>query len=515
MQPSVSFDSFRFEPASGRLWNGAEEVRLTLKAAAVLGSLIEHAGELVTKQTLLDSVWRGTVVSEDALSSCIQELRKALGDDPKQPRFIETRHRRGYRFIPKASSSAPVPGSTLRDNLAGKPMIVVLPFENTSGDPEKEYFADAITQEIITALSKHRTLLVVARGPSFAFKGHRTDVREVGSQLGANFIVKGSVGIQGRRVRFRVQLIESQTGEYVWADQYDREIEDMLKVQDEITATIASRIEPEIGSAERSRAARKSESELRAWDLYSLGMKHFYRSSPPDNQEAQKYFQRAIELDPTLAQAHAWLSYAQVLEMVYFDAQPDEQRLNHVIATARKAVELDDRDAMTHFTCGRALLARKDYQGAIAELESAVELNPNLAVVYCGLGDSLAYEGRFLEAFPYFEKAIELSPHDPQRWAYYSYRALAHLLAGEFELAIEWAQKAIRVPNSHYWPLAHRVSALGILQRTEDLPAAVAELLQRKPGFTCSYARERLFYVKDPGHLERYIDGLRRAGIPE
>ena len=147
--------------------------------------------------------------------------------------------------------------------------------------------------------------------------------------------------------------------------------------------------------------------------------------------------------------------------MIYFEAHPDEKRLNDAVATARKAIELDDRDAMTHFTCGRALLARKDYEGAIAELHSAVELNPNMAVGYCGLADSLAYEGRFAEAIPYFEKAIQLSPHDPQRWAYYSYRSLAHLLAGEFELAVEWAQNAIRVPNSHYWPLAHRVSALG------------------------------------------------------
>ena len=365
-------------------------------------------------------------------------------------------------------------------------------------DVEKVHIAVAITEEIITALSKHRTLLVVARGPGFAFMGQRSDMREIGSQLGADYIVKGSVGDQGRRVRFRVQLVETHTGEYVWADQYDRELEDMPLVQDEITATIASRIEPEIGSAQRSRAARKAESALRAWDLYSLGMKHFYKSSSSDNKEAQDYFRRAIELDPALAQAHAWLSYAEVLEMIYFDAQPDEERLNRAVATARRAVELDDRDAMAHFTCGRALLAKKDYQGAIAELESAVELNPNLAVVYCGLGDSLAYEGRFLEAMPHFEKSIQLSPHDPQRWAYYSYRALAHLLAEEFELAVEWAQRASRVPNSHFWPLAHRVSALGHLPRPQDIPGAIAELLHRKPDFTCSYARERLLLHQRP-----------------
>lgn len=507
MPKSLSFESFRFEPATGRLWRDDREIRLTLKAAAVLGVLVTHAGETVTKEALLAAVWKDTIVSDDSLISCIQELRKALGDDPKAPRFIETRHRRGYRFVPPVEATA--------SEQRGRPNIAVLPFENSSGDPERDYLADGITQEIITTLSKHRTLLVIARGPSFAFKGHREDVGSVGANLGADFIVKGSVSAQDRRVRIRVQLIEVQTGEYVWADQYDRELNDILQLQEEITSTISSRIEPEVGSAERSRAARKSESALRAWDLYHLGMRHFYKSSAADNLEAQKYFRRAIELDPTLAQAHAWLSYAEVLEMIYFDAHPDEKRLNDAIATARKAIELDDRDAMTHFTCGRALLARKDYEGAMAELHSAVELNPNMAVGYCGLADSLAYEGRFAEAIPFFEKAIQLSPHDPQRWAYYSYRSLAHLLAGEFDLAVEWAQKAIRVPNSHYWPLAHRVSALGSLQRSAELPGAVAELLKRKPGFTCSFARERLFYIKNPEHLEGYLSGLRSAGIQE
>jgi tetratricopeptide (TPR) repeat protein len=170
---------------------------------------------------------------------------------------------------------------------------------------------------------------------------------------------------------------------------------------------------------------------------------------------------------------------------------------------------------MTHFACGRALLAGKEYQHAIAELESAVELNPNLAVVYCGLGDSLAYDGRLTEAIPCFEKAAQLSPHDPQRWACYAYRALAHLLAGEFDSAVKWGTKATRVPNCHYWAFAHRVSALGYLQRTAELATAVADLLRRKPGFSCAFARERLFYIRDAAHIERYVEGLRRAGLEE
>jgi TolB-like protein len=520
MHQNVSFDPFSFESATGRLWCGAQEVRLTPKAAAVLDALVAQAGEPVSKEALFASVWRDVVVSDDALISVIQELRKALDDDPKRPRFIETRHRRGYRFVARVSKpTAPAANRAYAMDRAtdhsGRPSIAVLPFENFGRDPGQEYFSDAITQDIITALSKHRSLLVTARGPSFAFKGRDANERDVGLNLGAGYIVGGSVDKHGTRVRVRVRLIETESGRYIWAEQYDCELADIFQVQDEITAAIAARIEPEVSSQERLRAGRKSEPALRAWDCFHLGMNHFYKPSAAANAEAQRFFRRAIELDPTLAQAYAWLSYAQVMSMVYFDVEPDDGRLVQAVTIARQGVELDEQDGITHFMCGRALLASKAYEDAIVELKAAVALNPNLAVAYCGLGDSLAYEGRFAEAIPYFEKAIQLSPYDPQRWAFLSYRALAHILAGEFDHAAEWAQKATRIPNCHFWPYAHRVAALGHLDRTDDLPGATAELLQRKPEFSCSLARERLFYLKNPEHLVRYLQGLRSAGIEE
>jgi tetratricopeptide (TPR) repeat protein len=201
--------------------------------------------------------------------------------------------------------------------------------------------------------------------------------------------------------------------------------------------------------------------------------------------------------------------------MVYFDAEPNEERLNEAVATGRRGVEQDDQDGLIRFMYGRALLAQKSYGDALAELRTAVDLNPSLAVTYCGLGDSLTYEGRISEAIPYFQKAIDLSPYDPLRWAFHSYRALAHIFAQEFELAADCAQSATRVPNAHYWAFAHRVSALGYLNRVDELHGALTELLDRKPDFSCGYARKRLFYIKNPGQLQLYIEGLRRAGIPE
>jgi TolB-like protein len=519
MQQEISFGTFRFDPRSGRLWSGETELRLTPKAGAVLSTLLARAGEPVSKEALFESVWPNTVVSDDALTSCIQELRRALSDDPREPRFIETRHRRGYRFIAALSAAEDHTRALLPPAVSsltsGKPTIAVLPFKNISGDAGQDYFSEGITEDIITALSRHRSLLVIARGSTFAFNNRNVDPRHVGQQLAADYVVEGSVGKVGRSMRITARLVETQAGRCVWAEQYARDLEEIFDVQDAIVATIAARIEPEVGTAERMRVERKSPHALQAWDFFHLGMRRVYRATPEDNLEAQRLFRRAIELDPGLAQAHAWLSYAMVLAMIYFDADPEEGKLDEAIDIARKAIELDERDALAHFTCGRALLARKSYRDSLAELESAVELNPNLAVVYCGLGDSLAYEGRFAEAIPYFEKAIELSPHDPQRWAFYSYRALAHILAGEFEAALECAEKATRVPNCHYWPFAHRVAALGHLGRQIELPTAREELRARKPNFSCAFARERLFYLKDPMHVERYIEGLRKAGFEE
>ena len=266
--------------------------------------------------------------------------------------------------------------------------------------------------------------------------------------------------------------------------------------------------------AEQRRVARKSGQALKAWDYFRLGTKAFYSASPEANAEAQQLLRKAIELEPELAQAHAFLSYAIVLSMVYFDVEPNAARLAEAMESGRKAVELDERDALCRFMYGRALIAAGRYREALDELETAREANPNLAVVHCGLGDSLAFAGRIDEAIPHFETAIEMSPHDPMRWAFLSYRALAHLLAGEFAQAAQWAYKATRVPNCHYWAFAHRVAALGHLQQKDEMCIAVAQLLERKPGFSLELAKRQLFFVKDEAQLGLYLEGLRKSGLP-
>ncbi len=418
---------------------------------------------------------------------------------------------RAYAVQSEGSVPAAAPASAADD----KPTVAVLPFDNMSGTPDDEYLADGITEDIITALSKNRWLSVVARNSTFALKGQSVDVRRLSRELGAGYVVEGSVRKAGNRVRITAQLLDAATGNYIWAERYDRELEDIFALQDEITGTVAGRIEPELGNVARQRAQRKPTVNLGAWDCYHLGMAHMYAFDEEGNKQAQSLFRRAIELDHRFAQAHARLAYCMILEMVYFDAEPSQAALDEALRLARRAVSLDDKEAFCHLALARVHLARKEYALAMAACEVALGLNPYNGVVYCAFADSLAYSGRFEDSIAAFEEAIRLGTNEPWRWAFYSYGSLAHVLLGRFATAAEWARKAILVPNCQYWAYAHLVAALARLGKIEEARATMAELLRRNPAFTCSYAREHLFYFENAASIEEYVDALRSAGLPE
>jgi TolB-like protein/Tfp pilus assembly protein PilF len=509
----ILFEGYSLDVDRRELRRGSDLVAIEPQVFDLLAYLVKNRERVLTKDDLIAAIWDGRVVSESTLTSRINSARKAIGDTGGDQRLIRTYARKGIRFVGEVRESLQVPNAPADPQ--GKPCIAVMPFVNLGGDAAQEYFSDGITEDIITALSRNRSLLVIARNSSFAFRGQSADVRRIGRDLGAAYLVQGSVRRIGSHVRITAQLVETEGGRNIWAEQYDRALDEIFEVQDEITATIAARLEPEVGGAERSRADRKPPQSFNAWDFFRLGTKHFYKSTASDNREAQRLLRRAIELDPGLAEAHGFLSYAIVLSMIYFDAEPDDALLDEAVGIAKQGVALDERDAAVRFMYGRALLARKAYAEALGELEAALELNPNLAVVHCGLGDSLAYDGRLQEAIPHFQRAINLSPHDPLRWAFYAYGALAHLFARQFEQAEEWARRATRIPNCHYWGYAHRVAALGYLERTEERMAALSELLKIKADFSCAHAKRRLFYLKDPSQIALYLDGLLRAGVPE
>lgn len=515
----IQFRGFELDTAHFELREKGERVPIEPQVFDLLVLLARNANRTVTKEEIFSEIWGNRIVSESALSSQIKAARRAVGDDGSAQHTITTVHGRGFRFVAptKAVRAADeAMGEAAQSGAASaKPTVAVLPFTNLNVDASEDYLADGITEDVTTMLSKHRWLNVIARNPAFGFRGSPESLRTIGQKLGADYLVTGSVRRAGERFRVTVQVVEAATEQSVWSERFDRHTVDIFELQDDISRNVASRLEAELGLAEQKKAEGRPRKNLGAWDLYQLGAAEFYKNTPEANRVCQDFLRKAIELDPGLASAHSRLAYAIVLSMVYFDAPIDDKRMDEALLAANRAIELDDQDANGFFTLGRVHLARREYDKAIDALQQASELNPSLAVTYCGLGDSFAYEGRLDDAIAQFETAIQLSPHDPSRWAFYSYRSLAHLFRREFAEAAMWARRSIQIPRALYWAYAHLASALGHMGDESQIRPALADLKRVKPEFTVAFARQRLFYLKSAEQLELYLDGLRKAGVPE
>ncbi len=416
-----------------------------------------------------------------------------------------------------AATSEPPPSGDTVDaeplSPPDKPSIAVLSFTNLSGDPEQEYFSDGITEDIITELSRFRWLLVIARNSSFTFKGRAVMVQDVGRELGVAYVLEGSVRKAGRRVRVTAQLIEAANGRHIWAERYDRDLEDIFAVQDEITRSIAAAIEPELGSVERERSRRKSPESLNAWDWYQRGLWLMHQSTKNSSVEALRHVQTAARLSPDFAPAHAAWAYVLIQDVIHGYTTAAAETLDQAHRRAEAAVALDDRDAMAHMVLGRTNLLQCKHADSIAELETAIDLNPSYVDAYHGLGFCLVFSGRVEEALPHFETAIRLSPQDPHLGWFHEMRGSALLILGRYEEAARSANKAVRRPSAPFWAHATYTASLGHLGRLDEARTALEELLRRNPDFSCEFVRKYVYYNKVTAHLDRYIDGLKKAGL--
>ncbi|HSM30683.1 MAG TPA: winged helix-turn-helix domain-containing protein [Woeseiaceae bacterium] len=514
------FESFTLDTDRFELRDAGEPVILEPQVLALIALLVENRDRMVSKDELIEVIWNGRIVSESAISSRIKKARRALRDSGNEQRLIRTVHGKGFRFVGEsvgAESDSPSPTPAVPSITAGtsaRPRVVILPFANLSGDPDQEYFSDAITQDLITNLSKHRWIEVVARNSAFGYKGKPVDWQQLVDELGVSYIVEGSVRRAGDRIRATAQLVDAISKRQIWADRYDRDLEDVFAVQDEITAKIAARLEPEIGAFERRKVTKTPPRDLRAWDCYHLGIARFFKFTADDNLEAQRLLQKSRELDPRFGEAHAWWAYAVILGMVYWDTEPTTELLDAALAATQRALQLDDQNAVFYALKARVQLARCEYQSALIENNIAIELNPTFAAAYCGLADSLAYEGHYEESIRQFEHALELSPNDPQRWAFLTYGALAHIFKGDYPTALEWTDRAGEIPNCQFWTHAHRAVALAYLGKTDEARHEIEQVKRERPQFSIEFARNKLFFIKDKGQLDGYLEGLRRAGVP-
>jgi adenylate cyclase len=413
MEQGVNFADYRFDFETGRLWSGEREIRLTPKASAVLKVLVTHAGKPVTKEELFASVWNDTVVSDDALTSCVQELRRALADDSKQPRFIETRHRRGYQFVAQlteATAAAGVANSPLpADDISA---IAVLPFADMSPDRNQDYLCEGLAEELINALTHIDGLRVAARTASFQFRASGADVREVGRHLGVGTLLEGSVRKAGDRLRVTVQLIEVATGYHRWSQRFDRMLDDVFAIQDEIAESVATSLRGSVLTGREKQALLRPQTGVGAYEYYLRGRQHLPRLTRPDLETSGEMFERAIELDAGYGPAWAGLAMVHATLYEWYGAKEDD--LVTAERASQRALELAPDLAEAHVARGCALSLSRRYEEAAREFEDAIRLNPNLFDAHYYFARTSFACGEIERSAELFRKAADVRQEDFQ-----------------------------------------------------------------------------------------------------
>jgi adenylate cyclase len=424
-----------------------------------------------------------------------------------------------YHWPPGSATTGRVP-STMADPSAAelalpdKPSIAVLPFDNMSTDPEQAFFADGISEDIITELSRFRSLFVIARNSSFAFKGQSIDVKEVGRKLGVRYVVEGSVRRSGNRVRVTAQLIDAVDDKHLWAERYDRELEDIFTVQDEVTHAIVSTIEPHLASTERQRARRKPTESLDAWECYQRGLWHLYQYQRDDLSEGLKLLERAIALDPTFSSAHAGLALSLYYFVILGFATDRDAELKRALGAGKTAVKLDEDDPFAHVALGRVHTLHREHDTAIDQCDIAISLTPSYANAHFGRAHSLWMSGRAREAIAAHDEAMRLSPRDPVLWAFMASKAIALIMLGRYEEGLDWALRAQRQPNTALWAFLPEASALALLDRSDEAQAALERARQLQRDVSVRFVDQTL-PITDTDYRALFVGGLIKAGMPE
>jgi adenylate cyclase len=445
------FENQVVDPGRRELIRDGQRVLVEPKVFDLLVYLIENQDRVVTKDDLIAHVWGGRIVSDSALTSGINAARKAIGDSGHEQRLIRTSARKGFRFVGKLQSAEPperpvraVPPLLPPD----KPSIAVLPFHNMTGDPEQEYFADGMAEDITTELSRIRWLFVIARNSTLTYKGQAIEVKRVARELGVRYVLEGSVRRRGNRVRITAQLIDAVSGAHIWAERYDRDLNDIFAVQDEITASVAGVIEPALSEAEQQRVLRKPPERLDAWEAYQRGLWHFNKYGPDENQSAQTFFRQAITLDPNFAPGHYGYALALHWEIWLLSKRPFSEVQGIPFEEARIAVSLDDKDATAHAVLAHMLMWRGEWEAAIAEGRVAFTLNPNSSFVLSMLGCVLGFGGYHEEALDRLRQAMRASPNDPLTWLWVLWTGCTQFYSRRFDAAVETLRQVVRLRPS-------------------------------------------------------------------
>jgi adenylate cyclase len=402
--------------------------------------------------------------------------------------------------------------------LSEKPSIAVLPFVNMSGDPEQEYFADGMTEDIITALSRFHQFFVTARNSSFNYKGKSVDVKQAAGELGVQYVIEGSVRTVGNRARITAQLIDAVDGHHIWAERYDRELDDIFAVQDEITAAIVAAIEPNISRQERERAQRIPPSSLDTWGQYQRGLAAYYATNEDGLAAAIEIFDRVNELEPQFQAAFAMAAEARVRYVMFYSPDDRTVLLAQAREKAQRGISLEPGDPICLLAEGRVNVLLGHLDLALLQINEAIALNPNYAMAEYVLGWALFAAAQYEEAITRLDNAIRLSPHDAFLSGFQHMRARALFALQRFDECVKWERRATRSPNAHYWAFVTLAAALFKLDRESEALDAVADLLRLAPHFSLSFFKSSRiggFNKEEPLDDTELVEAFRDAGVPE
>jgi len=499
----------------------ADDEKVQIRIGINIGDVIEDRGEVfgdgVNLAARLESAAPagGICVSSAVHEQLAGKIDAVFSDDgPEQFKNI-SRPVQLFRWTPGVRLGPDIRGGESLKADTAKPSIAVLALANMNNDSDLDFIGDGITEDLITALSKIHSFKVISRESTFSYKNTAIDVRQVAKELDVRYILEGSVRKTGSRIRVTAQLVDAETGHHVWAERYDREMEDIFDLQDEMVQIIAGALEPELNAVERERAVRKSPENLDAWELYQRALWFMWSFGKDSTATAIELFRKSIESDPDFALSYAYLAYTYYITVIMGYADDPKTRLEEGLIEVKKALKRDDKDAIPYFAIGRIQMLMGNHDASIASLEKSIELNPCFAQSYHALGFAMALAGRLEESKQTVQKAIELSPKDPLLWAFTIVHALILVLNGEDEAALEWVQRTMLLPRTTgYWTHAVMAAAMANLDRMDEARAALAKALKEKPNLSIAFLKDNMPTKYENG-LEPYLAGLRKAGLSE
>jgi TolB-like protein len=520
---TLLFEGFCIDRRGGVLYRLGQRgarvpVGLGSRAVGLLGLLAARRGEVVSKDEIMEVVWRGRIVEDVNLTVQVSKLRRVLDQHPGQDSCIQTIPGRGYCFVPTVRQPGADPQSaspTIRE-LRAPPQerlsIVILPFDNLSPDRGHQYFADAVTEDLTTNLSRFTDLLVISRNTAFTYRDKPRETRRIGCELGVRYVLEGSVRWSGKWVRVNAQLIDAEADVHLWAEMFDLHLSDLFEMEDKITAAIVGAIEPLLLKAERDRVARRPAHREDAYGVYQCGLWHLYRYTKEETAEAEASFRRALAMDARYAQPTAQLAIT-LCNAAYLGWADNVER-NYVEAyqLAQSAVGLDAHYPAAHFALGLVCMWTHRSDRAMASFQEAINLNPSYAPAHVLLGQMDLYRGHPEEAIALVEKGIRLSPKDPRLFIWLPALSGAHYQLKHYDRAIDIGRRSWMLNRN--WPAGLRYAVAGLAQlgRLEEAKAALEELKSLNPDLAFIEANLRRLY-DDQAAVDHILDGLRQAGL--